>query len=572
MGIIRFKEANCMNCYKCLRSCQVKSIAFRNEQAEIIDNECILCGHCFLVCPQNAKYIDSDVQKVKEFVQNGERVYVSIAPSYVSYFNGALFGKITVALKKIGITQVEETAIGAEMVSDEYARLMQENKMKNIISTACPTSVLLVEKYYPDLISYLAPCVSPMVAHAKMMRKAYGQTIKVVFIGPCISKKHEASDDLTGATGIDAVLMFEDLEEWLTEANINLNEMEESGVEPTETLSRLYPVPGGILRTIGHHENNYRYISVDGVDRCREMLDSLRNSEISGYFIEMSACAGSCLGGPGIVSKKIPTLLSQNLVYESTKNRQPESKEPDSGKVQADFSRYYLDRSQTKELPSEAEIEDVLHKMGKTLKEKQLNCGSCGYSSCRDKAIAVCLGKADIKMCLPHMREKAESISNVVIDNTPNGIFLLDEEFKILECNSSAETLFGMQIDYSGKSVFEVFNCTALDKVKRTGTDLIDDQEYYAEIDLYLEQTIIYVKENSMYLLIVKNITNEMKQQMKLEAMQEETVDIAQKVINKQMRVAQEIASLLGETTAETKLALTKLKKSILSGSHGEKE
>jgi uncharacterized Fe-S cluster-containing protein len=366
--------------------------------------------------------------------------------------------------------------------------------------------------------------------------------------------------------------MFEDLEEWMAEENIRLEDADGPGFEPAETLSRLYPVPGGILRTIGRHDNHYRTIAVDGVDRCREVLDSLRDNDISGYFIEMSACPGSCLGGPGIVSKKIPSLLSQNLVHKSAYGRKPDSVLPASEKAAADLSRFYLDRSQAKELPAEADIEEVLHKMGKTLKQKQLNCGSCGYPSCRDKAVAVCLGKADIKMCLPHMREKAESISNVVMDNTPNGIFLLDEELSILACNSSAQRMFRMQADFSGRPVFEVFGCSALEKARRAGTDLIDDQEYYPEVDLYLEQSIIHIKENSMVLLIVKDITKEMQQQSQIESMQEETVEIAQKVINKQMRVAQEIASLLGETTAETKLALTRLKKSILSGTHGDKK
>ncbi|MEI6100690.1 MAG: [Fe-Fe] hydrogenase large subunit C-terminal domain-containing protein [Eubacteriales bacterium] len=558
-----------MNCYKCLRSCQVKAIAFKNEQAEIIEKDCILCGHCFLVCPQNAKYIDSDLEKVKELVHSDEKVYVSIAPSYVSYFNGVHLGQISRALKKLGIDHVEETAIGAERVSYEYARLMQQNKMKNIISSACPTSVLLVEKYYPDLIRYLAPCSSPMVAHAKMMREAYGDGIKIVFIGPCISKKYEAADDLAESTGIQAVLMFEDLEEWLLEEHIDLKEIDQSGAEPAQTQSRIYPAPGGILRTLGSGDANYKSISVDGVDRCRELLNSLRNDELSGYFIEMSACPGSCLGGPGIVSKKISILSAQDQVYKNVGTRLPGSQIPTSENSSADLNRLYFDRSQKRELPTEEEIETVLRKMGKTLKEKQLNCGSCGYSSCRDKAIAVCFGNADIKMCLPHMREKAESISNIVIDNTPHGIFLLDEEFKVLEYNSSAEKMFALKSNYAGKFAMEIFDCRALEKVKNTGIDLIDDQEYYPEANLYTEQTIIHVKENFMYLIIIKNITNEMQQQMQMEAMQEETVDIAQKVINKQMRVAQEIASLLGETTAETKLALTKLKKSILSGTRG---
>ncbi len=568
MSIIRFKEANCKNCYKCLRSCQVKSIAFKNEQAEILENECILCGHCFLVCPQNAKYVDSDLGKVKGYIGRGERVYVSVAPSYASYFGGVRFGKIAGALRRLGVAQAEETAIGAARVSQEYRRLMREGTMKNIITTACPTAVLLVEKYYPDLIPYLAPCVSPMAAHAKMMRSAYGMNIKIVFAGPCISKKYEAANDLAGRSGVDSVLLFEDLEQWFAEENIDLAAADESGPEPMETQGRLYPLPGGILQATGGSEKAYAHIFVDGVDRCRETLDSLRNNEVSGYFIEMSACPGSCLGGPGILSRKTTSLLAQNQVREAAKGRNAASGKLRSEQAETDLNRFYLDRSQTKALPTEKEIEEVLQKMGKALPEKQLNCGSCGYASCRDKAIAVCRGKADIRMCLPHMREKAESISNVVIDHTPNGIFLLDEDFRIVECNSAAKRIFGIKADLGGEPVSGLFDCRVLERVKDTG-GVIGDEEYYPEMDLYLEQTAVYIEEHSMYLLIVKDITNEMQRQNQLAVMQEETVEIAQKVIDKQMRVAQEIASLLGETTAETKLALTRLKKSILSGTHG---
>ena len=569
MSIIRFKEANCKNCYKCLRNCQVKSIAFKNEQAEILENECILCGHCFLVCPQNAKYIDSDLGKVKGFIKRGEQVYVSIAPSYASYFDGVPFGKLAGAMRRLGVRQAEETAIGAARVSREYSRLMQEGIMKNIITTACPTAVLLVEKYYPDLIPYLTPCVSPMVAHAKMMRDAYGQDIKIVFIGPCISKKHEAAADLALRSGVNAVLLFEDLEQWLVEESIDFSAVEDSGPEPIEIQGRTYPLPGGILQTTGGNESAYTRIFVDGVDRCRETLDSLRSHDISGYFIEMSACPGSCLGGPGIVSRKAASLSGQNLVRESAKRRLATSVAPLSENTEADLERFFLNRSQTETLPTEKEIDGILQKMGKALPEKQLNCGSCGYPSCRDKAIAVCHGKADIWMCLPHMREKAESISNVVIDHTPNGIFLLDGEFRIVEYNSSAQRIFGIKTDLYGKPLSGLFDCRALKKVKDTG-GVIGDGEYYPEMGLYLEQTAVYIEEHSMYLLIVKDITNEMQRQTQLTVMQKETVEIAQKVIDKQMRVAQEIASLLGETTAETKLALTRLKKSIVFGTHGD--
>lgn len=575
MSIIQFKEANCKNCYKCIRNCEVKAINFKNEQAEIIEKDCILCGHCFLACPQNAKYIDSDLALVKQMIAKGEKVYVSLAPSYVSMFGGVSVGKMSAALKKLGFLHVEETAIGAAQVSAQYAKMINEHKMANIITTACPTSVLLVEKYYPELIPYLAPAVSPMVAHARMMREVYGPRIKVVFIGPCISKKYEAADTLEGNSGVNAVLMFEELQHWLAEERIDVSEMEEDGREMKGIINRLYPVPGGILRTLvpKQVEKNYKHIAIDGIDRCMEALESLRSEKLTGYFIEMNACPGACLAGPSVKSAQISFLKAKDMALKNAKTRAKNAEAPISEDVETDFSKVFLDRSDPRPMPSEREIIHAMHKMGKTSPDKELNCGSCGYPTCRDKAIAVCQGKADPRMCLPHMREKAESISNVVIENTPNGIILVDDRFSIIEYNPAAAEIFGLNDkDYVGRLITDVFECDQLFQVQRTGREVMNDVQYYPELDLALEQSILYIAENNTYLLLLRNVSDEVQQQKKLGEMRSETVEVAQKVIDKQMRVAQEIASLLGETTAETKLALTKLKKSILADAAGEEK
>lgn len=561
MNIIQFKEANCKNCYKCIRSCQVKSIAFRNEQAEITEKECILCGHCFLACPQNAKYINSSIDKVKGFLKNGERVYVSLAPSFAGSYREADFTRISAALKKLGFAGVEETSIGAAKVSAHFMELMKARQMKNIITTCCPTLVLLVEKYYPELVPCLAPVAAPMTAHGRAMKEAYGADVKTVFVGPCISKMHEAQES---AGAIDAVLLFDELMQWFEEEGVDLLTEDPDAREMKATINRLYPIPGGIIETLDDaSRTQYECVAVDGLDRCAEILDSLKEGELEGFFLEMNACAGSCLGGPGLKENTVPLLKIKDNTMRYVKNRMA-TEAPKTEETQLDLAMRYRDRAPHRRQPDEREIEQVFIRMGKTSEDKILNCGGCGYPTCKDKAIAVLQGKADIKMCLPFMREKAESISNVVMDNTPNAIVILDNDFNLMEYNNAAAELFRLnEKNYVGRPVSMIIDCDDIDEVKDAGENIFDRKVFYQDLGITVEQTTIHIKENSMFLLLIKDITEDERQQKQMNEMREETVGVTQKVIEKQMRVAQEIASLLGETTAETKIALTSLKKYI---------
>lgn len=559
MNIIQFKEANCKSCYKCIRSCDVKAISFKDEQARIIEDACVLCGTCTLVCPQNAKHMKSDLPQVKEYLKNGVKLFASIAPSYVSAFPGVSFPKLSAALKKLGFTRVEETAIGATQVSKEYARLIAEKKMKNIITTCCPTSILLVEKYYPELIPCLAPVVSPAMAHAKMMKELYGNRIKVVFIGPCISKKYEAERGNT----INAVLMYDELRSWLEEAGIQVGEEDQEPAEMHNTISRLYPVPGGIINTIpAEKRRNYKSLSVDGLDRCMEILDSIRDNQIEGYFIEMSACAGSCVEGPGLRPVKTPFLIAKDLLLHNVRKKTttPEVLTEDTV---TDFSAAYNRTRVNDKIPDEATIREILARIGKTTPESMLNCGTCGYPTCRDKAIAVYQGKADLKMCLPYLREKAESMSNLILENTPNGILMLDKDLNVLQYNRAAAQLFHINPNETlGLPVEMVVEGNEFEQVKETGKPVLDLLKTVRGGELIIEESILPVS-NGDFLLLVKDVTQQEADHREIEKLREETMETAQKVIDKQMRVAQEIASLLGETTGETKAALTNLKKSM---------
>lgn len=563
--IIKLKEANCKNCYRCLRHCPVKSIAFRNDQAEIISKSCILCGQCLLECPQNAKYINSERQVIQSCISRGEKLYVSLAPSFATAFPQVSVAKMSAALKQLGFTHVEETAIGAARVTQEYDQLIEAHAMDNIIATSCPSIVLLVERHFPDLIPFLAPVVSPMVAHARMMRDVYGPRIKVVFIGPCIAKKHEVIDP-ENRQAVFATITFEQLADWFAEAGIDPEKCveDESQRTPHNTLPRFYPVPGGIIHNLTQaSRRHYTCSAVDGIDRCQEILESLREGQLHHHFLELNTCAGSCLGGPALKSFKRGFLPSRKIMFDHVLQK-PVNAAPLTEGVRSRLLRRFTDLSDHSSQPDESRISEILVAMGKTSRELELNCGSCGYPSCRDKAVAVSQGKASIHMCLPYFRERAESMSNLVIENTPNAILILDDNFCIREFNPAASRILQTNLaNCIGQPVITVLPSDCLELFAETKQGRFN-KVAYPEINLVVEQNLIPVADRRTYILILKDITREESDREKNARVRSETVDIAQSVILKQMRVAQEIASLLGETTAETKVALNQLKRSIL--------
>ena len=483
---------------------------------------------------------------------------VSLAPSYTGFFGTNRFAKISAALKKLGFSVVEETAIGAAEVSKEYARLMKDGHMKNIIATACSSVVMLIERHFPELIGQLAPVSSPMMAHARMMREAYGD-IHVVFIGPCLSKIFEADDPLAGGM-VDQVLNFRDIEKWFAEEGITLDEDDGEARGVKEPLMRQYPKMEGIIQTIPDF-SGYAPIAVDGVDRCLEFFTSMRDDQIDHIFVEANICAGGCIGGPLMRMQKKNLIRSTTLL---TAHAIEEDRIPaKSIDAKTPHPRVFADRSVEMKMPSEEEICQILATIGKTSPEQELNCGSCGYPTCRDKAIAVYNGKADITMCLPFLREQAENKSSMIISNSPNAIVAFDADMNVVELNPRAEYLFG--VDKStiiGEMIPALYGETAFDEAKASGKTVMKKCTGATD-QIILELSMVYLPQNDMFIAFAKDISAVEADKAQLAALRMSTVDVAQKVIDKQMRVAQEIASLLGETTAETKVALTKLKGSI---------
>lgn len=551
---LKLKKSNCQNCYKCIRHCPVKSIRFQSSQAHIVKDECILCGQCFVVCPQDAKAIVDETEKVKVLIQSGSPVYVSLAPSFIANYDGVGIETMQDALCKLGFAGVEETAIGATMVKTEYERMLHEEHRDIVISSCCHSVNLLIQKYFPKELQYLADVLSPMQTHCRDIKKRFPDA-KTVFIGPCVAKKDEA-DYYEGI--VDAVLTFEELTRWLEAEHIELKKKSE---ENDNSRARFFPTTGGILKTMAQNEPGYTYLAIDGVENCIAALRDIENGNLHHCFVEMSACVGSCIGGP-VMEKYHRSPVKD---YISVSNYAGEHdfpvEQPDEVQMRKTFT--YIERHS--QMPTEDEIRDILRQMGKMKPSDELNCGSCGYNTCREKAVAIFQNKAEISMCLPYLKDKAESFSDSIVNNTPNGLIVLNEKLEVQQINTAARKIMNIRSasDVLGDLVVRILDPKVFLEVLNTGRDVRDQRIYLAEYGKYVEQTVIYDKEYRLLICIMRDVTDEESEREKKENISRQTVEIADKVVDKQMRIVQEIASLLGETAAETKIALTKLKESI---------
>jgi iron only hydrogenase large subunit-like protein/uncharacterized Fe-S cluster-containing protein len=553
MECLTLKKSNCKNCYKCIRHCPVKSIRFSGNQAYIIGDECIMCGQCFVVCPQNAKQIVDETEKVKVLLQSGAPVVVSLAPSFVANYEVGIEA-MREAIKKLGFYDVEETAIGATIVKREYERLVKDEERDIIITSCCHSVNLLIQKHFPRCLPYLADIMSPMQVHCKDIKKRIPNA-KTVFIGPCVAKKDEAQQ-YKGI--VDAVLTFDELTAWLKAENITLEKKTDSN---ENSRARFFPTTGGILKTMDKKNPKYVYMAIDGAENCIAALRDIEKGNLHHCFIEMSACAGSCIGGPVMEKHHRSPVRDFAVISRYAGKKDFLVEQPSRAEIRKDFE---IIEQRLREL-TEEEILDTLRQMGKMKPSDELNCGSCGYNTCREKAIAICQGKAEISMCLPFLKEKAENFSDTIARNIPNGLIVLNEKLEVQQINNAALKILNLRraSDILGDQIVRVLDPGDFLTVLTEGTGIRDKREYLAEYKKYVEKTIIYDKEYRQILCILRDVTEEENQRARKESITHQTIEIADKVVDKQMRIVQEIASLLGETVAETKIALTKLKESI---------
>lgn len=566
MRILDFYPTNCKNCYKCVRHCSVKAIKMINDQAQIVEEKCIACGNCFLVCPQNARNIHSDLENVENAFQQGKKIIVSIAPSYIGVYDEPY--KLISVLKYLGAYLIEETAIGAEQVSKLYSEYIKTTKKNNAITTCCPTVNMMIQNYYPNLIKYLMPIDSPMVAHCKMIRKRHGNDVYIVFLGPCISKKCEAYGyQLSGV--MDAVISFEEIDKLMESRNINISEFEESYPDLEGNYKgKKYPLDQGILSGISHIVENSKFTpaTISGIDNLKKAFDALSNEEITNVLIEANSCEGGCIGGPAVPKKSrniyVRKIRAKNKIQilkeKINKNYTLEDKN-------LNYIRNFRNKQYIHPHFTEEEIKNVLEQTGKHDRSDELNCGACGYDTCRDKAISVLEGLSHPQMCMPYMRSEAEKISNIYFEYSPSIILIVDLDLNILDLNPVGEKAFNISVSsVKSQPLSSIIPDKDFKHVLRTEENMEGRKLNLEKYGLMVYERIIYLPKNKILFGILNDITNDELKKEQITNFKMNTLETADKVIEKQMRVAQEIAGLLGETTAETKSALLKLKKVVL--------
>lgn len=566
MKYIKVRKANCKNCYKCLKNCEIKSIKYENEQVDVLEDQCVLCGNCIVTCPQQAKLVINDLVKVRGFIDDKNiKTFVSLAPSYVAAF-GDNKNKVVSALKKIGFDVIEETSIGAAYVTREYKKLIEAGKMDNIITTCCHTVNMLVTKYYEELIPNMAPVLSPLMVHGKLIKEEYGKDAKVIFVGPCLSKINEIDEN---PQYIDGALTFQELITWLDSEGVNIDELEDEEFNTESSYSRIYPIADGILFDLKKQiavsgtekSGGYDLVSVSGLHNVIELLEEMKLGNVHGVFAEVNSCVGGCVNGP-LMPEKSKSGCKNRLEVKAYADSALTEGEKNELEILRDFEADTVGV----DMPTEQQIREILSQIGKYSKEQELNCGSCGYSTCREKAIAVYQKKAELYMCLPYMTDINQTMANVTLTLTPNYVIAVDENMAIKEFNVAAQKLFKVSRNsVLNRNLAEFIDTSDFEEVIKKQQTLNDKKVRYDELGIVTEQTIVYSEERNLAIGFIKDVTDEEKSKEQYYNMKLETVDMAQKVIDKQMTVAQQIASLLGETTAETKVTLSKLKNMIVN-------
>lgn len=552
------EKTECQDCYKCVRECPVKAIKVQNGAAAIIPEQCVLCGHCVDVCPAGAKRVRDDLEKVRKLLKAKKKVFISLAPSFVSEFSDIAPGQLIRGLKKLGFFGISETALGAQQVSAHVARQLDLQNNKIIISSACPAAVDFITRYMPEYTSSVTGLLSPMLTHCKILRKKYGNESGIVFIGPCIAKKREADSH---PHLIDAALTFADLRRWFELENIDLFKIEISESElfipHAAEEGALYPIDGGMSATLKANctVHDSCFMAFSGLKNIKKALDGLNKAVLKGnVFIEALACEGGCINGPKAELRNSTAAKRYAVVNFSS---YPKKKIPRTPTIP--INEYVAETPVEQRTFNEEEIRGALKQCGKLNEKDELNCGGCGYDSCRDFAGAFLSGKAERTMCVTYMRKLAQNKASGLLRMMPSGVVIVNEEMKIIESNRNFAKLFGPDIEMvfdanpglEGATLKKIVPFHELFKhVLTTNEDLIN-RDFRVQ-NRILHGSIFSIEPHSVVGGVFADITTPSIQK-------EQVISRAQEIIQKNLTMVQKIAYLLGENASESESVLNSI-------------
>lgn len=560
MDILKLKESNCKDCYKCIRHCPVKAIKMTEKSAVIMKDECILCGKCTFVCPQNAKEIRYDTNVVKDYIAQGKKVVATVDPSFITSYKVDNFGVFKATLLEMGFYDAFEAAEGYALVRHDYERIIRERKQSVVISTYCPSIVSLAEKYFPSVVKYLAPTLSPVETSARIIKQRIPDAI-VVFIGPCIANKLICEEE---GANLDVAITYEELNSLLRENKIYFDNKKVAPYDKELRISRLSTITDGIT-TAMERDSSYYYISADSAENCIDIFKEIEKGNIENCFLELSSCHGSCVGGPMSLHRKDTVSSFIKIAQNALDKTKPVQNDYDI-KEKVDMRREFKHVPLKKEEFSSEKIRSVLVKMGKKTPKDELNCGACGYFTCREKAKAVLAGKAILSMCIPYMKNRAESFNDKIISATPNGIIVVNAKHEIIQINKSAMNFFDIKseaeiLHKNIGMIMDEYDFANVFASKRKQTRI---KKYFPELSKCFEKILVYDSDNHLIICILRDVTAKEMRNKSISKARNSAIEITDKIVEKQMGIVHEIAMLLGETTAETKVALEKLKRTII--------
>ncbi len=565
-AVMQLKTSNCMNCYKCIRNCSVKAIRVRDGHAQIIEPQCILCEKCMVVCPQGAKVEQNLVPDIAQALTRGERLIASVHPACLAQFQQVSFEGIRQSLKKLGFEDAFEASKGACMMFDAYERELKAlDKKKTMISSDCPVVIRLVKRYYPELSENLMPVQSVMQIHAGYLHTK-DPSAKIVSISPCISVMDEMEEK---NNHIDYVITFHELSSWLRQKEIEIEPADrQTDPDPhTGCPARAAALPDGIVKSI-HQPEGWQVLSVHGVEACKNALEELKQKSWENCFIEMHACENGCVAGTSFQKEKRGLLSGMMTIHKAAfEGTVPCDAGCTSSEQLPDISREFKVPFRIFErMPSEAKIAEALANIGKFSEKDELNCGACGYNTCREKAIAICRNKAEVAMCVPYMRSKQEDYSSKVFDAMPGLLVTVDYQLKIVQMNKAAKDLFDIhrKRNLIGRPVSEIMDDSKLVDIVSFDLKMNEDEIYLEDENIYLERVMKNDKKNHMILCVMKDVTQERIYQKQVEKVRRDAAQIADHLVEEQLKIVHQIAGLLGETASDTKIAVEELKNTIL--------
>jgi iron only hydrogenase large subunit-like protein/uncharacterized Fe-S cluster-containing protein len=553
--VVFTNKARCRDCYRCVRVCPVKAIQMREGQAYVVDSRCIRCGTCVRECPQGAKSYRNDIEQAKRLLAAGIVAAASVAPSFAAAFPDFQRHRLASALRQLGFAYVGETAIGAYHVAAQTASIVAARPERNHVCTSCPAVVRYVELYRPELIPSLTPVVSPMIAHAKHIRHRLSGDVRVIFIGPCVAKKAEA-ERAEYAGLVDCVLTFAELREWLEGEHIDLSACEESDFdESPEGEARLFPIEGGSVRTSGWTTDLLagEVVAASGFEEVRTALDGLTMPDTPN-IVEPLFCLQGCTNGPAMLDDRNILARRSDVLCYAAANPGKAPEQQFYGELTTQFKPAAAETPITEE-----QIRHVLEITGKSREEDRLNCGACGYANCREKAIAVIRGMAEPEMCIPHMKRLAEQRVDRIIETSPNGIVIVDEHLHVLHMNPAFRKFFLCSDAVYGQPISYLMDPEPFVRLASGQESLIEMIVEHQRYNLVCHQILYPLAEERQYVGIFVNITGSRASQRKLDQLRSQTVLQARELLDHQIQMAEQLAKLLGESTAKGENLVEKL-------------